>query len=125
MVNTSTRHGLIRLALLTACLAAGASARAGEDLYMVIADAFKITGKGVVVTGQITRGSLRVGDEVCLNTTKAGAQIVTVMGIEQFNKVMEEAHAGDAVGVLLSDVSRDDITAHATDSLSTECEVQP
>jgi hypothetical protein len=72
---------------------------------MTVDDVFSIRGRGTVVTGRIEDGSLRVGDEVRIND---GRQ-VRVDGIEAFRKTLQEASAGDNVGLLLRDLDRNDI----------------
>ncbi|WP_392668761.1 elongation factor Tu [Streptomyces sp. LN785] len=63
-----------------------------------------ITGRGTVVTGAVERGTVRVGDRVCV----LGADIETVVtGLETFGKPMESAQAGDNVALLVRGVERD------------------
>lgn len=79
---------------------------------MPIEDVFSISGRGTVVTGKIEQGRLKVGDEVETVGMSGGAikPIKTgVTGIEQFNKAMEVAEAGENVGALLRGVKRDDV----------------
>ena len=72
---------------------------------MTVSDIFVIKGRGLVATGKIEQGSLRVGDEVRVN----GAAAFEVTGIEMFRKRLDEATAGDNVGVLLKKASEDDV----------------
>jgi len=74
---------------------------------MVVADVFFITGRGVVATGKPESGSVRVGDEVQVN----GGDPVAVDGIEAFRKVLDEAHAGDNVGLLFKSLDKGDVAA--------------
>lgn len=71
---------------------------------MTIEDVFDVRGRGVVVTGRIESGTLKVGDEVNLT-----GRTVTVLGIEIFRKTLEQASMGDNVGVLLRGIARDDV----------------
>ena len=73
---------------------------------MTVEDVFVIKGRGLVATGTIESGSISVGDEV-----DAGGRHFTVTGVEMFRKRLESASAGDTVGLLLRDASRDDITS--------------
>ena len=71
---------------------------------MTIEDVFSIRGRGTVVTGHIESGTIKVGDEVYLAGRK-----VTVTGIEMFHKTSKQAGVGENVGLLLRDLSRDDV----------------
>lgn len=75
------------------------------DFLMFVEDVFTITGRGTVVTGNISSGEVHVGDTLFINENIT----TTVTGIEQFRKQMQSAVAGDNVGLLLKDISRDDI----------------
>jgi translation elongation factor EF-1alpha len=74
---------------------------------MTVSDVFFITGRGLVATGKVEEGTLNVGDEVLLN----GGAKVRVDAIEAFRKTLEQAVAGDNVGVLLRGVDRGDVNA--------------
>ena len=71
--------------------------------YMPIEDVFKITSKGVVLTGKIEKGTLRLGDkvEVLLDDNRKIQTIV--LGIETLTKLKEVAYAGDNVGILIGE----------------------
>jgi elongation factor Tu len=77
-------------------------------LHMVIEDVFSIRGRGTVVTGRIDKGTLRPGDSIVLRG-RSGDRTTVVAAVEAFRKVLDQASAGDAVGVLLADVSRDEV----------------
>ncbi len=77
---------------------------------MVVADVFSIAKRGTVVTGQIEAGSLKVGDEVLIRG-RGVEQKAIVSGIEAFRKILEQANQGDNVGILLKDVSKQDVQA--------------
>lgn len=81
-----------------------------KDFRMPIEDVFYITGRGVVATGCIESGNVHVGDEVVImdNNTSLTA---SVTGVEMFRKLLDQAEAGDNVGLLLSGVSTDDISS--------------
>lgn len=72
---------------------------------MPVDDVFYIQRRGVVVTGTITAGTLRVGDQVWV-----GGRPVTVDGIESFRKRRDEAGAGDTVGLLFTSLEKNDVT---------------
>ena len=79
-----------------------------KDFLMSIEDVFSIKGRGTVVTGRIERGLVEVGNEVEIvglgETSKT-----TVTGVEMFNKILEDAQAGDNVGCLLRGIEKDDV----------------
>ena len=75
---------------------------------MIVDDIFSIRNRGTVVTGKIETGTLRVGDQLVIRG-KNGDKATVVTGIEAFRKALEQATAGDMVGVLLKDVSREDV----------------
>lgn len=76
---------------------------------MVVEDVFSIQGRGTVVTGKVSAGSLRVGQRVQLVRAGVVTATTSVTGIEQFRKVIDTAVAGDFVGLLLDGVSKADV----------------
>jgi elongation factor Tu len=80
------------------------SAMDNEDLYMVIEDIFTITGRGTVVTGTVTRGSITLHDNITI-TTVSGPKPAVIMGIEMFRKKIDRASAGDRVGLLIKEMA--------------------
>jgi len=79
-----------------------------KPFLMPIEDIFTITGRGTVATGKIDRGTVKVGQEV--EVVGMGANKKTVVtGVEMFRKLMDQAEAGDNVGLLLRGIQRDDI----------------
>ncbi|MGH1411479.1 MAG: elongation factor Tu [Mycoplasma sp.] len=84
-------------------------AREMDKPYLVsIEDVFTITGRGTVVTGRVERGVLPINEEVEIIGLKPTKKSV-VTGIEMFNKYLDEATAGDNVGLLLRGVQRSDV----------------
>lgn len=79
----------------------------GGRFALTVEDVFSITGRGTVVTGRVTAGTIRIGDQVLI--TRAGQQFATsrITGVEAFRKVLAEAHAGDNVGLLLEGIPKD------------------
>ena len=75
---------------------------------MPIEDVFTITGRGTVATGRVERGTVKVGDEIEIVGIKE-SQKTTVTGVEMFKKILDQAEAGDNVGVLLRGIQRTDI----------------
>ncbi len=79
-----------------------------QPFLMPIEDVFSIKGRGTVVTGRVEKGIVKVGDQVEIVGIK-DTTTTTVTGVEMFHKLMDEAEPGDAVGVLLRGVDRDDV----------------
>ncbi len=78
------------------------------SFLMPIEDVFGIKGRGTVVTGRVERGVMKVGGEV--EIVGFGEQRKTVVtGIEMFHKTVDETEPGDAVGLLLRGIERDDV----------------
>src|SRR5687768_5942940 len=79
-----------------------------KPFLMPVEDVFSITGRGTVATGRIDRGKIKVGDELELVGLGAAKKTV-VTGVEMFRKLLDEAIAGDNVGLLLRGVGKDEI----------------
>ena len=80
-----------------------------EPFLMPVEDVFTITGRGTVATGRVERGVVKVGDEVEMVGLKPEASKTVVTGVEMFRKLLDQAEAGDNIGVLLRGVDRKDI----------------
>ncbi|HRI06062.1 MAG TPA: elongation factor Tu [Candidatus Dojkabacteria bacterium] len=80
-----------------------------QPFLMPVEDVFSIEGRGTVVTGRVERGKLSVGSEVEILGMGRDAQKTAVTGVEMFNKSMQEALAGDNVGLLLRGLKREDV----------------
>lgn len=79
-----------------------------EPFLMSIEDTFTITGRGTVVTGRIERGKIHMGDTV--ERVGLGPTVTyTVTGVEMFRKLLDEAQAGDNVGILLRGAEKKDL----------------
>ena len=79
-----------------------------KPFLMPIEDVFSIKGRGTVPTGRVERGVIKAGDEVEIVGLKETKKTVAV-SLEMFHKTMQEAEAGDAVGVLLRGLDRDEM----------------
>ena len=80
-----------------------------KPFLMPIEDVFSITGRGTVATGRVERGTLHLSEEVEIVGIKEEVQKSVVTGIEMFRKLLDEAQAGDNIGVLLRGIQRTDI----------------
>ncbi|HOI03330.1 MAG TPA: elongation factor Tu, partial [Dermatophilaceae bacterium] len=80
-----------------------------KPFLMPIEDVFTITGRGTVVTGRVERGVLKVNEEVEIVGIHEKSTKSTVTGVEMFRKLLDEARAGENVGLLLRGVKREDV----------------
>ena len=79
-----------------------------KPFLMAVEDVMTITGRGTVATGRVERGVLHMSDPIeIVGIRETGKSVVT--GIEMFRKLLDEAQAGDNVGVLLRGIKRDEI----------------
>ncbi|GAB4006321.1 EF-Tu/IF-2/RF-3 family GTPase [Nocardioides ultimimeridianus] len=85
------------------------SAPTGSGFTMEVEDVFSITGRGTVVTGSIATGTLTVGQTVCFLDARGKERGARVNGIEMFRRIVDTAGEGDAVGLLLDGVAREDV----------------
>lgn len=76
---------------------------------MPVEDVFSITGRGTVATGRVERGVVKVNDEVEIVGLRKESSKTVVTGVEMFRKLLDQAQAGDNIGLLLRGVQRDDI----------------
>jgi elongation factor Tu len=97
--------------------------KASSAFAMQVMDAFNISGRGTILTGQISSGIVEVGDTICVPLASGGVQPVTVSGIEIMRKQLKRADAGQMVGLLVSGVERDDVEKQAV--LNADCTKGP
>jgi translation elongation factor EF-Tu-like GTPase len=83
--------------------------RDNRNFKMVIEDIFSITGRGTVVAGKIESGAIKTGDTVTWVTKNGKTVTSRIAGIEMFRKMIQEASAGNKVGLLLSDINKNNI----------------
>ena len=81
---------------------------ADKPFIMPIEDVFTIQGRGTVVTGKVERGLLKLNEEVEIIGIRPTKKTV-VTGIEMFNKLLDEGHAGDNVGTLLRGIDKNEV----------------
>lgn len=79
-----------------------------KPFYLPVEDVFTITGRGTVATGRVETGKLKLNDELELIGFGASRK-VTITGIEMFRKLLDEAEAGDNVGLLIRGLKREEI----------------
>jgi len=81
---------------------------ADKPFIMPIEDVFTISGRGTVVTGKVERGQLKLNEEIEIVGIRPTKKTV-VTGIEMFNKLLDEAQAGDNVGTLLRGIDKKEV----------------
>jgi len=79
-----------------------------KPFLMPVEDVFTISGRGTVATGRVERGVIKTGEEVEIVGIKNTKKSV-ITGVEMFRKTLDEARAGDNVGLLLRGIEKDDI----------------
>ena len=80
-----------------------------KAFLMPVEDVFSITGRGTVATGRVESGIVKVQDEVEIVGLSEESRKVVVTGVEMFRKLLDQAQAGDNIGVLLRGVQRSEI----------------
>ncbi|HRW58868.1 MAG TPA: elongation factor Tu [Chlamydiales bacterium] len=76
-----------------------------KPFLMPIEDVFSIPGRGTVVTGRVEKGIIKMNDKVQIVGLKETRDTVAT-GLEMFNKILDEARAGENVGVLLRGIDK-------------------
>jgi len=80
-----------------------------KPFLMPIEDVFSISGRGTVGTGRVERGKITINEEIEIVGLKEKSTKSTVTGIEMFRKLLDDAQAGDNVGILLRGVEKKDL----------------
>ena len=80
-----------------------------KPFLMPVEDVFSITGRGTVATGRVERGTVKVQDTVEIIGLTDERKSTVVTGVEMFRKLLDEAQAGDNIGVLLRGIQRNEI----------------
>jgi len=80
-----------------------------KPFLMPIEDVFSIEGRGTVVTGRVERGVIQPGDEVEIVGMGDKIKKTVAISLEMFNKVLDQAQAGDNVGILLRGTKKDEV----------------
>jgi elongation factor Tu len=81
----------------------------GWSFRMKIDDVFHIRGRGTVVTGVVSQGTLKEGDIVTLVGENHEKQ-VQVKQIEMFRRRVKAVRVGDIVGVFLHDLKKEEVS---------------
>jgi elongation factor Tu len=79
-----------------------------KSFLMSVEDVFSITGRGTVATGRVEKGRVKIGENVeIVGIQETRKSVVT--GIEMFRKLLDEAQAGDNVGMLLRGIEKNQV----------------
>ena len=79
-----------------------------KPFLMPVEDVFSIPGRGTVATGRVERGVIKIQDKVERVGIRETVE-TTCTGVEMFRKLLDEAQAGDNIGVLLRGFAKDDV----------------
>ena len=80
-----------------------------QPFLMPVEDVFSITGRGTVATGRVERGVVKLSDEVEIVGISQEIKKTVVTGVEMFRKLLDQAEAGDNIGVLLRGIQRNEV----------------
>jgi elongation factor Tu len=80
-----------------------------QPFLMSVEDVFSIKGRGTVPTGRVERGVIKPGDEVEIVGLHHEPKRTVATSLEMFHKMLDYAEPGDAVGILLRGVEREEI----------------
>ena len=80
-----------------------------QPFLMPVEDVFSIKGRGTVPTGRVERGVIKAGDEIEIVGLHHEPHKTVATSLEMFHKTLDYAEPGDAVGVLLRGVEREEI----------------
>ncbi len=79
-----------------------------KPFLMPIEDVFSISGRGTVATGRVESGIIKLNDKLQLVGLRETRETVAT-GLEMFNKTLDEARAGENVGILLRGLEKNDV----------------
>ncbi len=80
-----------------------------QPFLMPVEDVFSIKGRGTVPTGRVERGVIKAGDEVELVGLRHEPRKTIATSLEMFHKILDYAEPGEAIGLLLRGVEREDV----------------
>ena len=83
--------------------------QADLPFLMPVEDVFSISGRGTVATGRVERGTVKVSDTVEIVGLAPENKTTVVTGVEMFHKLLDQAEAGDNIGLLLRGIAKNEI----------------
>jgi selenocysteine-specific elongation factor len=109
IIRTSAQTGegieALKAAITDACRQV--EARTGQEWFrMAIDRSFIVQGHGTVVTGSVTAGSIRVGDEVEWLPKR---ERVRIRSLQNHDRAVEEVHRGMRAAINLAGVHHEDV----------------
>jgi elongation factor Tu len=79
-----------------------------KPFLMPVEDVFSISGRGTVATGRVERGIVKINDKLQIVGLRETRDTVAT-GLEMFNKTLDEARAGENVGILMRGIDKSGI----------------
>jgi selenocysteine-specific elongation factor len=105
--SAQTGHGIDDLKKALAGLCHEIAERQGQEWFrMAIDRSFIVQGHGTVVTGSVTSGKLRVGDEVCWFPRQ---ELVRVRSLQNHDQAVEEVHRGMRAAINLAGIKHEEV----------------
>ena len=83
--------------------------KSDEPFLLPVEDVFSISGRGTVATGRVERGTVKMADTVEIIGLTEERRSTVITGVEMFHKLLDQAEAGDNVGLLLRGVAKNEI----------------
>ncbi|MCK4240521.1 MAG: elongation factor Tu, partial [Candidatus Atribacteria bacterium] len=80
-----------------------------KPFLLSVEDVFSITGRGTVATGRLERGLVKISDPAEIIGLSPKVQKTVVTGVEMFRKTMDQAEAGDNIGLLLRGIDKNQV----------------
>ena len=80
-----------------------------QPFLMSVEDVFSIKGRGTVPTGRVERGVIKPGEDIELVGLHHEPKKLVATSLEMFHKTLDYAEPGDAVGILLRGIDREEI----------------
>ena len=80
-----------------------------KPFLLSVEDVFSITGRGTVATGRLERGLVKIGDPAEIVGLAPKVHKTVLTGAEMFRKTMDQAEAGDNIGLLLRGIDKDQV----------------
>ena len=79
-----------------------------EPFLLPVEDVFSISGRGTVATGRVERGTVKVRRQIeIIGLSEEKEEITVITGVEMFHKQMDQAEAGDNIGLLLRGIAEE------------------
>lgn len=82
---------------------------ASGTLLMTVEDVFAIAGRGTVATGK-AEAHFSAGERALILNADGSRRETVIEGIEAFRRILDTAHPGDSVGILLRGVKKADLS---------------